>query len=255
MGAGAGTTDAELMARVVQRDEEALLSLYDRHGEAVFRVAHRLLGDRHLAEDVMQETFLTLWTRAELFDRRQGPVAVWLLTIARNRAVDRLRAAGRRPATVPLSAVFADGAQPDAERVLPRGGLVAAAPAPELPEAMLEAGWLRGVVREALAQVPDQERRALELAYFEELTQSEIALRLGWPLGTVKTRTRRALHRLRTALVPLLGPELGKAITPVAPEPADGEDAHGPAAERRSSTVTSLRAAAVERQGGSDGSR
>jgi RNA polymerase sigma-70 factor (ECF subfamily) len=209
-------SDAELVARLVAGDEAVLGELYDRHADAVFRVAYRLLGDRGQAEDVLQETILALWNRAELYDPAQAPLGAWLLSIARHRAVDRLRARGRRPPALPLSAVLGPDETGDQgfERVLAEGALVASgAPGPD-PAAATDAAWLRGAVREALAAIPDQERQALELAYYHELSQSEIAARLGWPLGTVKTRTRRALARLRATLAETLGPELGLRVAP-----------------------------------------
>src|SRR5918998_6409958 len=101
----AARTDAELVADLVAGDDAALAELYDRHGDAVFRIAFRRSGDRQLAEEVMQETFLALWDRAELFDPAVGSLPAWLGTIARNRTVDRLRAIGRRPPAIALSAI------------------------------------------------------------------------------------------------------------------------------------------------------
>ncbi len=208
--------DAELVAALVEGDEDALAELYDRHGDAIFRLAYRFLGDRQLAEEVLQETFLTLWNRAELYDASVASLRAWLMTIGRNRAVDRLRAIGRRPISVALSSVGRaeddDGAD---ERALAGGQLVGAGTLASDPEAGLEAGWLSETVRAVLDDMPEPERRAIELAYYEDLTQVEIAERLGWPLGTVKTRTRRALGRLRILLADALGPELAPRIAPV----------------------------------------
>ncbi|MFI5261789.1 MAG: sigma-70 family RNA polymerase sigma factor [Candidatus Limnocylindrales bacterium] len=210
-----GRTDAELMAALVGGDEDALGALYDRHADAVFRVAFRLLGDRVQAEDVLQETMLALWNRAETYDSSVASLAAWLLTIARNRAVDRLRARARRPASMPMS--IALGPEPDdtaLDRLVGSGALVGAATSRPDPAAAAEATWLAGAVRDALAAMPDPERQALELAYYHDLSQSEIAARLGWPLGTVKTRTRRALARLRVTLAEVLGPDAGLRIVP-----------------------------------------
>ncbi|MGH2467024.1 MAG: RNA polymerase sigma factor [Candidatus Limnocylindrales bacterium] len=217
-----GRSDTELVAAIVSGDEPALGELYDRHAASIFRVAFRLLGDRGQAEDVVQETILALWNRAELFDAGIASLPAWLLTIARNRAVDRLRARGRRLAAVPLSAAVAGAADAEGalERMLAGGELLASGTAPLGPEASLDAVWLRDVVRHALAAMPEPERQAILLAYYEELSQTEIADRLGWPLGTVKTRTRRALARLRSLLAETLGPELGSRL--VAENPADG---------------------------------
>ncbi len=194
-------TDAELVASLVAGDEGALAELFDRHADAVFRLAFRFLGDRSVAEDVLQETFLALWNRAELYDASVASLPAWLFTIARNRSVDRLRALGRRPVSVALSSIRGDDADDTAEeRVLAAGQLVGSAPVADDPEARLEARWLADTVRGALASMPEPERRAIELAYYEDLTQVEIAQRLGWPLGTVKTRTRSGLHRLADLL-------------------------------------------------------
>lgn len=220
-------SDQELVAALVEGDDAALATLYDRHGEAVFRIAFRRLGDRQLAEEVMQETFLALWNRAELFDARLGSLSAWLGTIARNRSVDRLRAIGRRPVSVVLSSIV--GSTVDDERAMERT-LESATPvggggrSPD-PELVAEEGWLRDEVRQALDGMPHHERRVIELAYYEELSQSEIAAHLGWPLGTVKTRTRRALARLRGGLGEALGRDLGPHIpAPVAIDPGGPEN-------------------------------
>lgn len=213
-GADAVHGDAGLVAAVATGDETALAELYDRHADAVFRVAFRLLGDRHLAEEVLQETYLALWNRAELFDPARGSLPAWLLTIARNRAVDRLRALGRRPLPLPIAEPsFENGGS--ADRALRPDSLVGGGSVSADPQESVDVAWLKDTVREALGQVPETERRAIELAYYEELTQTEIAARLGWPLGTVKTRTRRALGRLRLLLAEALGPDSGRYVAPV----------------------------------------
>ena len=207
--------DAELMARVAAGDEDALAALYERHADAVFRVAFRLVGDRHLAEEVLQETYLALWNRAELFDPSVGSLPAWLLTIARNRSLDRLRAIGRRPLPLPIPAAAGEESQEEALDRLAGGRPVPGGTSAVDPEDLVDAAWLQEAVRGALDRVPDAERTAIELAYYEELTQAESAERLGWPLGTVKTRTRRALARLRTLLADVLGPDLGRRVAPL----------------------------------------
>lgn len=225
-------SDAQLVGLVAGGDETALAELYDRHADAIYRTAYRRLGDGQLAEEVLQDTFLALWNRAELYDQGQGSLAAWLGTIARNRAIDRLRSAGRRPMTVPLSGVLVDDGREERalEHALSNGELVGSGPRPASPEEQVDSGELRAVIYEALGRMPAFERRVVELAYFEELTQSEIATRLGWPLGTVKTRTRRGLLRLRTLLVGALGPELAPPVSlltilgshdPIQPNQAD----------------------------------
>ena len=200
-----GRSDEELVARLVEGDEAALGELYDRHAHSLFRAALLRLGDRGLAEEVLQDTYLALWNRAETFDGSQGSVIGWLSTIARNRSIDRLRSSARRPAPVALSSLVplgADAVAADDARdailaaATPISGVTAAAD----PEREIDVAELRREVEQALASIPEQERQVLALAYYEQLSQSEIAARLSWPLGTVKTRTRRALARLREAL-------------------------------------------------------
>jgi len=208
--------DVQLVRELVQGSEQALAALYDRYGEAIFAAAHRLTADRGIAEEVVQETFLTLWNRAELFDPTAGSLAAWLHAIGRNRAVDRLRAAGRRPHLVGVISPSADESDSQAlERVMASGTVVAGASQPPGPEEAADAAGLREALREAVRQMPEQERTVILLAYQEELSQSEIADRLDWPLGTVKTRTRRALLRLREALGAEFGPSPELTDTPV----------------------------------------
>jgi RNA polymerase sigma-70 factor (ECF subfamily) len=230
-------TDAELIARVVAGDSEALAELYDRHADAIFRAAYRRLGDRHVAEEILQDTFLSLWNRAELFDESMGSLRAWLGTIARNRSIDRLRASGRRPAPASLSGI----ADEDDERAMGRisqDALIASGSRPIDPELEADRTEIRHAVQAALAGMPDAERRALELAYFEDLTQSEIAIRLGWPIGTVKTRTRRGLFRLRSVLADLVGGDL--AALPDGMFSVDRDDAEREAAAGRP-TLTAIR--------------
>ena len=216
-GRRADDPDTPLVRAVAAGSEPALAELYDRHADAVFGASYRLLGQRQQAEEVVQETFLTLWNRAERFDPIVGSLRAWLMSICRNRSIDRLRADGRRPMIVPLGAGQADelGSAEALDRSLAGGTLVGAAPIPADPEEAAERTWRREAVRAALRLLPDQERRALELAYYGGLSQQEIAVRLGWPLGTVKTRMRRALQRLRLSLAETLGPERGAAFAPV----------------------------------------
>jgi RNA polymerase sigma-70 factor, ECF subfamily len=209
--------DAALVRLVAAGSESALGDLYDRYVDAVYAAASRLTSDRQVAEEVVQETFLALWNRAELFDPKLGSLAAWLHTIARNRTVDRLRAAGRRPNLIPLSSAAGEDEQAGAalDRLVAAGSVIGGAGSGPGPEGQLDAAELQQVLRDALAELPDAERTAIVLAYREELTQTEIADRLGWPLGTVKTRTRRALLRLRAALAEELGPGLAPMPVPV----------------------------------------
>jgi len=207
--------DAALVREVAAGSEDALGMLYDHYVDAVYAAASRLTADRQIAEEVVQETFLALWNRAELFDPAMGSLAAWLHTIARNRTVDRLRAAGRRPSLVPFSATGGEDEQDSAalDRLVATGTILGGAGLGPGPEGELATTELRRILRDALDELPDAERTAIVLAYREELSQSEIAERLGWPLGTVKTRTRRALLRLRGALAEELGP--GAAPMPI----------------------------------------
>jgi RNA polymerase sigma-70 factor, ECF subfamily len=194
--------DTALVRSVAGGSHDALAALYDRHAGAIFAVARRLTMDRGVAEEVVQDTFLALWDRAETFDPASGSLAAWLHTIARNRTVDRLRAIGRRPQLVAPGAPR-DGEDPETElleRAVRIGSIVAGSAAPVAPELAAVSAETRRVIEGALAGMGEDERTVIILAYREELTQSEIADRLGWPLGTVKTRTRRALRRLREVL-------------------------------------------------------
>jgi len=209
--------DTALVRDVAAGSEDALGMLYDRYVDAVYAAASRLTTDRQIAEEVVQETFLALWNRAELFNPAVGSLAAWLHTIARNRTVDRLRSAGRRPSLVPFSATSGEDEHDTAalDRLVATGTIVGGAGPGPGPEGELAATELRHVIRDALDDLPDVERTAIVLAYREELSQTEIAERLGWPLGTVKTRTRRALLRLRGALAEELGPGAAPAPIPV----------------------------------------
>ena len=150
----------------------------------------------------MQETFLALWNRAEQFDPSRGSLITWLSTIARNRTIDHLRAAGRRLSPAPFSA-FAGTDAPDGATTdwLERSGELvgSAVPEPE-PETALSSKETHEAIAAGLAVLGSRERQVILLAYQDGLTQSEIAARLSWPLGTVKTRMRRAHRQLREAL-------------------------------------------------------
>ena len=221
-GRGDPTDDAAVVRRMAAGSEAALELIYDRYASAIFAAAYRLTADRGTAEEVVQETFLALWNRAESFDAAVGSLAAWLHTIARNRAIDRLRAAGRRPSLVALSS--AAGSDEDhtqaLERLVSGGTVIAGAEPPVSPEAAFDAAGRHETIRGALAEMSEVERTVILLAYQEELSQTEIADRLAWPLGTVKTRTRRALLRLRDAL----GGEFGPSREPVDVPVVSGQD-------------------------------
>ena len=174
--------DEMLFARVLQRDQAALTELYDRHGRAAYSLALRVVGNPETAEEVVQEAFMTLWRRAETYRPERGAPRSWLLTVVRNRAIDVLRGPGR--AGPSLTPVTDD---------LPLA-------APDDPEAEAMRGVEGAAVRAALAGLPAEQREVVELAFFGGLAYPEVAERIGAPLGTVKSRMRLALHRLRGAL-------------------------------------------------------
>jgi len=217
--------DARLVREVADGSQDALASLYDRHADAVFAAACRLTSDRQVAEEVVQETFLALWNRAELYDQAAGSLAAWLHTIARNRTVDRLRAAGRRPNLVPLSGTLGEDENDTAalERIVAGGTVLGGADVGLSPEAAAESSAIQDTIRAALIEMPEHERTVIVMAYRDEFSQSEIANRLGWPLGTVKTRTRRALLRLREVMAREFGERYGPARAPVSAGERAGE--------------------------------
>ena len=177
--------DEALVQRVLQRDAEAFARLYDRHADLVYSVALRVLADPALAEDTAQDVFLRLWRTPQAFDPARGRFVSWLVSVARNRAVDEVRMRGRRR----LREVGENSNPED-----PPDGRA------EDPQMAVQVQADRLAVRRALETLPEEQRRALELAYFAGLTQQEIAERLQQPLGTIKTRTRLALKKLRQAL-------------------------------------------------------
>jgi RNA polymerase sigma-70 factor, ECF subfamily len=184
-GARDQSDDAARVARAAAGDGGALASLYDAHARAVYSLALRVLGDEADAEDVVQEVFAQAWRQAARYDPTRGTVAAWLLNMARTRAIDRLRARRARPDTT-TTLRDTEWFDVDASGSDPGDVMVAAEDAER--------------VRTALQELPLLQRLAIELAYFEGLTQSEIAERLEQPLGTVKTRIRLGLLKLRDAL-------------------------------------------------------
>jgi RNA polymerase sigma-70 factor (ECF subfamily) len=172
--------EIELVQRVGAGDQRAFLALYDRYAQRVYSLTLRILSDSMLAEEATQDTFLKLWGRARTYQPDRGPFGVWLLTIARRTSLDRLRLEGRRP-------LLSDGSDPD---------IVWKGVADESRDPM-EARWQS--LRFAVKELPEEQRVVVELAYYQGLSQTEIAAELGWPLGTVKTRTRAAMQALRKA--------------------------------------------------------
>jgi RNA polymerase sigma-70 factor (ECF subfamily) len=193
--------DAGLVARIAASDEAAFVIAYDRHSGFLFGSVVRFLGDREAAAEVVQDAFVTLWRRARQFDARSGSLLTWLLAIARHRAIDRLRAEGRRPAhdAIPLEAFTSEsGSGNGTGRAEVPQELVADAGTD--PAKVVTRRWLQSVVRAGIAELPEHERQVIVLGYASDLSQVQIAERLEWPLGTVKSRTRRAMAQLRMRL-------------------------------------------------------
>lgn len=180
--------DADLIGRAAGGDARALEALYDRYSGVVFSFALRLVQDRPLAEEVLQEVFFRAWQQGGSFSAQRGSLVTWLLSITHNLAIDEIRKRRRRPQK-------ADSEEP--ELVL-AGVADTSAGADVENEVWL--GSLRDTVRVALGQLPPAQREAIELAYYQGLTQREIAEALGEPLGTIKTRMRLGLQKLREAL-------------------------------------------------------
>lgn len=171
--------DAALLSRMAERDPAAVSALYDRHARILFSLILRILRDRSEAEDVLQEVFVRAWTRVETYDRDLGSPLAWLIRIARNRAIDRLRSREVRERT---------------EEAAPERAPV------ETPEARASLSERQRAVRHALGALTADQRALIEHAYFQGLSQSELAARFNLPLGTVKTRIRTGMGVLRRAL-------------------------------------------------------
>lgn len=174
-------SDGELIRLVGSGDRNAFDALYRRYARPVFGLALRRLGDRGRAEDAVQETFASVWRAARSYRPERGPGAPWLYAVARNAIVDNGRARREPPVNAPDEVAADDG-----------------------PADRAESGWVAWRVHRALAELPESERRVIELAYWGGRSQSEIADLLGIPLGTVKTRTRTGLARLAGVLEDVL---------------------------------------------------
>ena len=173
----ADPSDEVLLERVRGKSQQAMADVFDRYGGIVYSVALRVLKDPGHAEDVMQEIFFKLWSEPDAFVRGRGSLCGWLVVIARNRAIDKIR--GRRPTDSTDDVVLLSNTNLASET---------------------ERNVLMGKVREFLKDLPSEQQKSLNLAYFEGMTHSEIAEQTGDPLGTVKTRIRQALIGLRKAL-------------------------------------------------------
>jgi RNA polymerase sigma-70 factor (ECF subfamily) len=181
--AGAGSETSALIARIAAGDRDAFSRFYDLLAPTAFGLIRRVLRDPEAAAEVLQEVFWQVWREAPQYDAGRGSPEAWLVMRAKTRAIDRLRSIRRRDRTfvAPVDESVARSSEEPAEN----------------PAVVAED---RELVHTALAQLPEPQRRVIEMAFFEGLTQSEIAIRLREPLGTVKTRARLGLERLRGAL-------------------------------------------------------
>ncbi len=170
-------TDAAIVAGIRSGDESSLAQLYDRYSRVVYSVALRVIGDTGFAEDILQEIFLQLWKNPGAFDASRGNLGPWLSVIARNRAIDAIRK--RKPQDDIEDVVLSVSTNFEEELDRNRSG---------------------AKVRAALAEMPPAQKKALELAYFEGMSHTEIAAKTGEPLGTIKTRIRSGLISLRSVL-------------------------------------------------------
>lgn len=184
--APAPSDDVTTISRIANGDEAALATLYDRWAQTVYSLVFQLLRDADAAEDVVEETFWQVWHRATSYDISRGTVRTWILTIGRSRALDRLRSRKRNREDISDDLSLSLVRDPRSD-----------------PSQMAEGAERRQLVYSALSELPDEQRRALELAYFRGLSQSEIAEFLGEPLGTVKTRMRLGMQKLRDKLIGL----------------------------------------------------
>jgi len=184
----ANESDRRLLERMARGDEQALAALYDRFGAALYGVAFRISGERADADEIVLDAFQQAWREATRFREERGSVAAWLTMICRSRALDLVRSRVRRDRAV----TRAESATPDTVPAMGRG------PAPT--SGVTEAAEQSEIVAAAMQQLAPPQRQAIELAFFEGLSHSEIAERLSEPLGTIKTRVRLGMGKLRDAL-------------------------------------------------------
>ena len=178
------TAESELLTRVADGDTNAFGEVYDRFAGPMFSLAMRILRDGAAAEDAVQEAFVQIWEKASAYNPALGKPMTWAVTLARNRAIERLRSGARRQKLAEAVAWEADVAEPAL---------------PGADDALVGSETARQV-RAALAQVPGEQRQAIEMAYFDGLTQTEVAAALNVPLGTVKARIRRGMLLMRDLL-------------------------------------------------------
>ncbi len=189
--------DSELIERITRRDTSALSELYDRYSRLVYSIALRVLGDAETAEEITQDVFVLVWQKASSYDLNQGKLMTWIASIARNRSIDQIRRRRARPEG--YSIAWEDCCEDDPDHQ------------PEVEIGMMD-HHQRSVLVRSVNALPAEQRQALSLAFFYGMTQQEIAERLNQPLGTVKTRIRLALQKLRTVIQPemLEGREIRK---------------------------------------------
>ena len=180
--------DHALLDAIARRTQEALERLYEKYQVMVYHLAYKILNNRESAEEVVYEVFWQVWREAERYDAQRGSVGAWLATVARSRAIDALRARRGNPTAEEDIAAFAVATDPTDD-----------------PEAVVSLEQRAFLVRNALASLSLEQRAAVELSFFSGLTHAEIAERLAEPLGTVKTRIRSAMFKIRERLRPLLG--------------------------------------------------
>lgn len=180
-----GQNDAALLAAIADKQEWALAELYDRYSAVLYTLALKILGEAAPAQDVLQETFLTAWRKAALYNQKRGNVGTWLIVLCRNLAIDHYRAKMRlasRHVELDMAGEFLiePGEDPAGSALAQEDGRV---------------------LRLALEQLPAEQRQVIEMAYFQGMSQTEIASATNAPLGTVKTRTRQAMFKLRDFLI------------------------------------------------------
>jgi RNA polymerase sigma-70 factor, ECF subfamily len=178
-----GEADPDLAERLKRREPQAMADLYDRYGRLAYSVILRIVRDSEMAEDLVQETFIRIWSRAQAFDSKKGALGPWLLAVARNRAIDYLRSVDGRMARSSYELVEMENPALFANL-----------------ESQVIASDQTSRIREALSKLNASQRNVIELAYFEGLSQTEMAEKLGQPLGTIKTWVRTALKNLRDQL-------------------------------------------------------
>ena len=186
-------TDEQLMARIQARDEGALAALYRRHTPLLRTVIARVVHNEHDVDDLLQEVFLELWNRVDHYDQAKGKALGWIVTLARRRAIDRIR---RRQAYARAEERLRLETEQEPQQTRHNG-----------VEEDVNAADRAEIFQRLLATLPDAQREALQLAYFRGLSQREIAAKTGIPLGTIKTRLELAVRKIRTAILSLGGEE------------------------------------------------